>query len=331
MVPTKKVAVRPFFSVWQKSNRIRWNISRFRTTLLNLNLVPMHLQTIQNDFLKVGIAETGAEIRSLRNRSDQREWMWQADPQIWPRTAPVLFPMVGKLSDNQYYHQGVAYPLSQHGFARDRVFDIREASSTHLLFHLGSDYESRKFFPFAFELFIRYTLAGPWVWVDYTIENPDTRQTLAFSIGAHPGFALPGFPAEPYSIVFEKEESLRPIPLENGLLTREKGPIIDMEKKRLALSPQTFHADALVLEGLKSTWVGVARGQEDPMLKLHMEGFPFFGIWSKPDAPFVCLEPWHGHADRVGPPNEWFEKESLVFLPPGDDFHCRYSIEICQS
>jgi galactose mutarotase-like enzyme len=287
----------------------------------------MNLCTIQNDFLSVHLAESGAEIRHLFTQKDKKEWMWEGNPFYWSRVAPVLFPVVGKLADNQYFHNGVPYPLSQHGFARDRIFEVVESHPEHIRFHLHSDYDSRKFYPFNFDLFIGYNLAKNWLWIDYEVINSG-EETMYFSIGGHPGFALPDWPRKKYYLEFEEPDLLEPRLLQAGLLEKTKGPILELDNMKLEIESDLFSKDALVFENLRSSWVGIQSEKGDHGLRLHFEGFPFFGIWAKENAPFVCLEPWYGHADLVGFEGEISQKAGILKLLPEENFHCRYAIEI---
>lgn len=282
---------------------------------------------IQNDILSLSVAHLGAEMKSLISVSNQREWLWSADPDYWPRTAPVLFPIVGKLSDNQYYYQGRPYPLSQHGFARDRVFEAIEVTNESIRFLLKADYESHKFYPFDFDLYLSYKLAKNWLWIDYEVVNTDEKE-MWFSIGGHPGFALPGWPETSYSLCFEKQELLQPYGLKSGLIGRKSEDSIHLIHQELPLTKALFDNDALVFNQLKSSWIGIRPSGKAVEMKVHFEGFPWVGLWAKQGAPFVCIEPWYGHADPVGHPGELSEKPGVIHLDPGQNFHCRYAIEI---
>ena len=74
--------------------------------------------TIHNEFLTLTVDTHGAEAVSLKNAAGQ-EMLWQADPAVWKRHAPILFPWTGKLTGGAFTHKGKTYPGGQHGFARD--------------------------------------------------------------------------------------------------------------------------------------------------------------------------------------------------------------------
>jgi len=287
----------------------------------------MTLKTIENDFLKLSISESGAEMKHLNTLKDGKEWLWQADPEYWPRTAPVLFPIVGKLAEDQYFYHDNPYPLSQHGFARDRVFGVESSFPDHIRYKLSSDYETRKFYPFDFDFFVGYNLAKNWIWIEYEVLNTG-KEEMYFSVGGHPGFALPGWPNRKYYLNFEEPDILEPTLLQAGLLIPGKSAQIISDGSELQIDAHLFDQDALVFKNLRSTWVGFRSETDDHNLRLHFEGFPDFAIWSKPNAPFVCLEPWYGHADFVGKPGDISKKPGILTISPGDNFHCRYAIEI---
>lgn len=285
--------------------------------------------TIENEFLSLEIAELGAEMKSLRSKKTGREWLWQADPDFWPRTAPVLFPIVGKLVEDQYLYKGHPYPLSQHGFARDRVFSLVEHSDDNLTFQLDSDYESQKFYPFEFQLRINYRLIDNKLNINYWVKNTGSS-SIFFSIGGHPGFSLPGFPSQAYELEFEKPESKMAFPLKRGLLEMIPNKTVFNGSPFLPLTESIFDEDALVFQGLESNWIAIKEIGSTPLLKVHFSGFPWAGIWAKPGAPFVCIEPWFGHADWVGEIGEIESKHAIQNLDAGRSFACGFQVEICQ-
>lgn len=286
----------------------------------------MHFN-IENPFLRLEVATLGAEMKSLFFLPENRQVLWQADPEFWPRSAPVLFPVVGKLVEDQYFHIGHPYPLSQHGFARDRIFTLVNQQPDKLVFLLRSDYESGKFYPFDFELYISYTLRQNALDVSYKVYNPGDS-ILFFSLGAHPGFSLPEFPTKPYFLTFNRVENAMAFPLKGGLLEKLPTRKVFENGNQIQLDGQIFSQDALVFNGLNSNEIEVSDSSGKKWLRFFADGYPWFGIWSKPGAPFVCLEPWFGHADFVGPSVEISQKDAIQKVPPGGEFLCSYAIEI---
>ena len=285
------------------------------------------MYNIQNSLLSLTVAELGAEMKSLISKADGREWLWDADPDFWPRTAPVLFPIVGKLADNQYIYQSRFYPMSQHGFARDRVFECIEKDADRLVFFLKSDYDSHKFYPFDFELFIRYQLVDNRLEISYEVRNSGI-ESLWFSIGGHPGFALPSWPEKSYELHFEQAENLHPYSLKSGLLGRKISEPMATELHTLPISLELFENDALVFDDLKSEWIAIRPTGEPDELRVHFKNFPWIGLWAKTGAPFICIEPWYGHADPVGESGDLTEKPGILMLPESETFRCSYEIEI---
>lgn len=258
------------------------------------------------------------------------EFIWQADPQVWPRHAPVLFPIVGKLQDNSYSYQGQTYQLPQHGFARDEVFELVEEEANRLTFELRDSPATRRAYPFAFRLRISYELEGNTVTVRYGVRNPGDEELL-FSIGGHPGFNCPLLPGElftDYFLEFEQPETLERFLVEDGLLTGETEKV--MENKRvLPLRDDLFAKDALVLKSFASGRLTLKSNRHPHQVEVSYEGFPYLGIWSKPvGASFLCIEPWYGIASTIGSSTDLTQKEGIIGLPPGEEFSCSYTIRV---
>jgi galactose mutarotase-like enzyme len=286
------------------------------------------ISTIENEFLKVSAKDSGAELISIKNKQNNIEYLWQGDPKFWGRRAPVLFPVVGKLKDNKYKAEGKVYELPQHGFARDAYFDISEKGALFLTFTLKSNSETLKVYPYKFELNIGYKLIKNRIEINYEVRNTDDKK-IWFSIGAHPAFNCPIDPKlkfEDYFLEFETEESADKYLLEDGLLNGKKEKTLSKEKK-IALTEKTFLNDAIIFKNLKSSLLSLKSNSSHASLNFNFKGFPFLGIWSKP-GPFVCIEPWYGHADMVGFSGELKDKEGIQGLDKGASFNCDYSVEI---
>ncbi len=177
------------------------------------------MHTLQNNSFQINVQEHGAELCSFKNTQTDLEYIWQADPAIWARHAPVLFPTVGKLKNNQFTYQGKSYTLPQHGFARDYAFTLKSKTENSLTFVLEQSEATLIHFPFSFRLCISYRLEENTLTVSYRVENPASTN-LYFSLGAHPGFACPLFPDEQFSdyyLQFEKSEGIKRYLLDQGL------------------------------------------------------------------------------------------------------------------
>jgi galactose mutarotase-like enzyme len=285
---------------------------------------------LENDILKVVISENGAELQSIYHKTFRIEYLWQGNPAIWPRKAPVLFPIVGKVKNNTYLVAGKEYSLPQHGFARDNVFTCIHSTSTTCTYRLNHSKESLRVFPFEFELDIMYTIEHASLNIQYRIFNPSTHTELYFSIGAHPGFNCPLVEGETfgdYYLEFEKSEKLNRILLEGGLRSDASEEVL-LTNKKLPLSANLFSVkDAIVVSGLNSECISLKSTKSTHGLHFNYKNYPWFGIWSKP-GPFICLEPWMGVADDIHSTGDFTKKESIQKLDQNAEVLFRYSIEL---
>lgn len=287
------------------------------------------MQYLESEHLKVAVSSAGAELTRIYDKKHDLERLWNADPDVWGRHAPVLFPIVGRLLDNQYTYKGATYYLPQHGFARDCVFKLKRETDAFLSYELADSDTTRADYPFAFTLQVDYTLQANQVRVAYTVSNPG-NEILYFSIGGHPAFRCPLLEGEEFSDYFiefeEKETCARWYANENGHIDRVEEAYL----QDTALIPYTqdrFLEDALIFKDLKSNRVSIKSFKNDHAVTLDFAGWPYLGIWSKPGgAPFICLEPWYGIADHVEHHGELTEKEGIMALEPGLNFCCEYGL-----
>lgn len=281
---------------------------------------------LSNGQLDITVSEQGAELHSLRKTGSEEEYMWTADPGWWPRHAPVLFPVVGKLNDDTFRYGGKEHTLTQHGFARDERFALSSRTDTALTFTL-EEREGRPDFPFPYRLDIAYALEGNTLRITYTVSNPGNRD-LYFSIGAHPGFRVPfsqGESFEDYVIDFEVPETADRLLISGSLFSGKTAPLLQGESC-LPLSYDLFLQDAVVLKDLRSETVTLRSRKSDYRLRFRFPGFPLLGIWTKRGAPFLCLEPWCGRADDLGFTGDLREKPFIEHLPGGGTFERHYEI-----
>lgn len=283
----------------------------------------MHTK-ISNSKLSVQIKSKGAELFSLKNKVTQREFIWEGNSDFWGKHSPVLFPIVGTLKNNTYRFENKEYQLPRHGFARDLEFKIIYQTENEVIFSLSSDENTEKLFPFKFELQMHYILLDATLKLSYSLKNLDNK-TLPFSIGAHPAFALP-FEFENYSLQFEHQETLKSCTLENDLLS-DKTFEIKLENKNLPLSYSLFANDALIFKTLKSKFITIVE-TENPILKISFSDFKNLGIWTKPNAKFICIEPWLGYSDTIHSNGNLSEKDGIQIVKENQTFCCSFSIEI---
>ena len=280
--------------------------------------------TITKSGLTAIINHKGAELISLKNDNTNREYIWEGNSDFWAKHSPVLFPIVGTLRNGSYTYNGKNYQLPRHGFARDYDFELTDQSENAAVFSLKSNPETLKVYPFNFELQLIYTLDANQLNIAYKIINNEASP-LPFSIGAHPAFALP-LAFEDYSLAFESKENLVGFQLENDLLSNNTADIRTFGNI-LPLSYFLFEKDALIFKRLNSKKITVLENNM-PLLHFRFEDFPNFGIWTKMNAPFICLEPWLGYSDTVNASGNIMEKEAIQFAPANQAFDCSFSIEI---
>ena len=278
---------------------------------------------ITNTFLTATIKSFGAELCSLKDTNNE-EYLWEGNPDFWGKHSPILFPIVGTLKNNSYQYNNTEYHLSRHGFARDMEFQIIDKNENSATFSIKSSKETLKVYPFNFELQITYTLDNTSLSIEYKVINKG-KLKMPFSIGAHPAFALAGN-FENYAIEFEKEESLKYYLLENDLISN-KTKTLELLNKQVTLNYPLFENDALIFKTLESNSVTILENAK-PKFRVHFKDFPSLGIWTKMNAPFLCIEPWFGYSDTNESSGNLFEKEGIQILGANETFRSEYSIEI---
>lgn len=285
--------------------------------------------TIATEGLTVVVNPAGAELWSIRDRAG-REWMTDADPRWWTGHAPLLFPFVGRSRGDVYRVDGVEYPMAQHGFARRRDFTIAAQSDAAVTFRLEADAESRAVYPFDFRLDMAFAIEGNGLNMTATISNMGAT-AMPFSFGYHPAFAWPlpfGGALEDHRIVFEREEPapIRRVGAEPGLIAHDRisSPVMG---DTLAPMHAMFEGDALIWDDLSSRsllW-GVP-GRE--RLKIDFPDTPWLGLWQKPGAHYLCVEPWAGMADLEGFAGDVWGKQGIMRLEPGDSRSFRMDVNL---
>jgi galactose mutarotase-like enzyme len=277
---------------------------------------------ISNGTLTATIHSLGAELISLKDSS--REYIWQADPKYWPKHSPVLFPIVGGLKNDSYLYKGKIHAMNRHGFARDNTFNLKSQTEDSAVFTLVSNNDTRVMYPFDFELEMRYALNGSTLSITYVVTNHG-KEEMPFSIGAHPAFALPKKFGD-YSLKFEKDEPLESRQLSENLIT-DTTVTHQAENGVLPLDYKLFEKDALVFTNLQSRSVKLIEGDR-PILEVSYQKFPHLGIWTKENAPFICIEPWQGYADKSDATGNIIEKEGILKLSPGAQYNAAIEIQI---
>jgi len=277
---------------------------------------------IKNKRLEATFKTLGAELISLK--SNRQEYIWEGNPIFWNKQSPVLFPIIGSLKNDTYFFEEKEFHLPRHGFAREKEFQIIEHTENRIIFSLKSDSDTQKVYPFQFELQIEYQLIENKLEVQYSVQN-NSEKNMYFSIGGHPGFTL-SKNFEAYSLLFETNSELEFSLLENNLLKNETQHL-DIVNNLLPLNYQLFEKDALVFKNQNIQSVTIQDKGVD-LIKVNVENFPDLGIWTKKNAPFLCIEPWFGHADKVKTTQKLEEKAGIQCLQKNKVFSFIYSIEI---
>lgn len=285
---------------------------------------------IKNEHIKAKIKSFGAELNSLQKINENLEYMWQGDSKYWNRHSPILFPIVGRLKNDSYTYQNQKYNMTQHGFARDKEFELIKKEDDFIEFRLKSDEKTLEIYPFSFELYLSYKLEKNSLIVSYKVINKSDEKML-FSIGAHPAFnwtLKEDEKKEDYFLEFENiKETKRYFLNDKGLVYDSVDlKIID---NKIALNEELFKNDALVFNDFNIKTLTLKNSKNENFVKLNFENFPYLGIWSKPSgAPFICIEPWFGVADDESSNQNFEDKKGIITLEKDEIFSCFYIIEI---
>jgi len=294
------------------------------------------LHTIKNDFLSVSADEEGAELQSVI--CGGTELLWQGDPKWWAGRAPILFPFVGKLKEGLYIHNGKQYSWPQnHGFARRNKFSFAGSSPDTISFSFCGNDTTKSVYPFEYELHVTYKLAGRSLYTGFKVTNK-SDEDMYFSIGGHPAFNCPliqsesedgvlGETLEDYEIVFSENETAGThIITKEGLASNEMAPFFD-NSSQIPLSHELFDKyQTLVFSNLKSRVVTLRSRRTGAGVTMDFTGFPYFGIWQPPGAPFVCLEPWQGIDDLPVSTGNLAEKTGIIRLAPESEHTCSFTL-----
>tara|TARA_R110002124_G_scaffold114535_6_gene269210 strand:+ start:17321 stop:18184 length:864 start_codon:yes stop_codon:yes gene_type:complete len=269
---------------------------------------------IGNEHLRVTVSPLGAEMQSISS-SDGQSWLWDGDAAFWTGRSPVLFPIVGKAPDDHISIEGQRYPMGQHGFARRAAFELTGQGDDFCRFELRSSLSTRTVYPFDFVLSLEHRVVGRAVQVTAEVHNAGARP-MPFGIGFHPAFVwpLPGCEGQRHSVVLDNGAAPALIRLSGGLVRPEPLPSPFVEGA-LVLDHALFAGDAMLFP--QGAGAGLRYGTADKAIHFTWENLPNLALWSKPGAPFVCLEPWHGTAAELGGSDELAERPHGDVLGPG--------------
>ncbi len=285
---------------------------------------------LENNMLQVVINPAGAELNSLFNKATGQEYLWSGDAKFWGKQSPVLFPVVGTLKNNKYFLNDKSYELGRHGFAREKIFSVREQSQSSVIFELQNDESTFRVFPFLFSFSIIYTIQESMLSVTYLVKNKGGG-IMYFSVGGHPAFKLPiadELAYDDYYLLFNKTENAGRWPISaDGLIETATLPLLN-NTNQLKLSKPLFYKDAIVFKNLQSDEVQLRSDKHPAGFNFSFKGFPYLGIWAAKDADFVCIEPWCGIADSIATTQVLSDKEGIINLPGGEIFERTWSVTV---
>ena len=274
--------------------------------------------TISSALLSAGVSPCGAELQSLRTK-DNRDLLWDGDARFWTGRAPILFPVIGLLNVGHYRYNGRTYPMTKHGFARGSTFALTDQSDSAVTMRLAASDDTRPLYPFEFALDLSFRLDGAVMQVTAAIANHGAVPMPA-SFGFHPALRWPlpyGAERAMHRIAFDRDE---PGPVRrigsDGLLLPETEPS-PVVRRNLALRDDLFIADALIFDSVRSRSVNYG-AQQGPQLRITFTDFPVLGVWTKPGAGFICIEPWQGLPDPAGFGGDIRDKPGMMLISPGE-------------
>jgi galactose mutarotase-like enzyme len=277
---------------------------------------------LQSARVEIMINPLGAEIQQLKHATHGNV-LWQKNDQIWNRFAPILFPIVGRLINDQYTLNDQSYTMRQHGFARDQVFQVIEHSEDSITLRLTDNEQTLAQYPFRFELLVKYTLYQDKLEIEHRVTNLDVKE-LYYSLGGHPGFHIEGkFSA--YYLDFGSDYAVQQH-LITGNYYNGKTKEIQLSRK-FELSDDLFTSDAIVIKQPPFQSIGFGKINGPKLLSLHCDTWTAVGLWTKPGAPFFCIEPWWGWADALDSSGNIKEKEGIMSLASGSHSTHKYCIE----
>jgi galactose mutarotase-like enzyme len=292
---------------------------------------PRSWVSISSGTLSAEIDPLGAQLSSLKNRA-ALDLLWNGDPKVWAGRAPLLFPIIGVLAGGTYRVGSKRFQLPRHGFARDKLFSVENTSASAARFRLTADAATLQLYPFHFELEVKYAISGSTLSVTTQISNRGDED-MPSSFGYHPGFRWPlpfGQVRSAHFVEFEMDEPAPARRIDSaGLLTAERHPT-PIAGRRLNLTDSLFQNDVIIFDEIKSRSV-VYGSAEGSRIKIDFPDASYLGIWTKPDAPFICIEPWHGITDPEGFSGDLRNKPGIFVLSAGASLSAHMDITLIEN
>ncbi len=282
------------------------------------------LYKAENEFFTLAVKEMGAELNSLKSKKTDIEYIWYGDDNIWYGQSPILFPIIGRLLDDKYSLNGNEYSMEKHGIVRKKPFKLVDSTSSSLTFVQTDDEASYKSYPYHFELKVRFELTDAGLKVTHTVTNKDNNN-MYYSFGAHPGFNCQIGDylelSDDYALETERIDA-------ESILIDEKFPV-EMTDNKITLTKTLFDKDALILSDFKSKNIKIKSNNHNRIISFDFDS-PFLGIWAKPNAPYVCLEPWWGVNDDYNKKPDFSQKRGIMVLAPNESKEFTWEVSISE-
>lgn len=274
--------------------------------------------------IEIKVKNPGAELTSIKFNGKERLHNGKT---FWDRQAPILFPTVGRLKNNKTIIEEKEYEIPQHGFAKDMNFALIEKTENKEIYELKSNSETLKKYPFSFIFNVEYEFTEDTLKTKIKVINKDEKAML-FGLGGHPGFKL-DMPQEEYYFELETEESeIEFMEVEGSYISNNPAKNILKENKIIEITRESFLNDAIMMKSLKSNTITLKQKKDNKkVLEFNFKDFPILAIWSLPNAPYICLEPWFNYADRVKETGYFKDKEGIITLNPKEEFKCEFSVK----
>ena len=284
----------------------------------------MNTFCLKNNHFLVSISKIGAEIISIENTNENKQILWTPNQTHWNRTAPNLFPIVGRLKNDEYHYNQKTFKMLQHGFARNLEFEVSKSTETSLSLILKNNETTFEQYPFEYQLEISFILSDFSLDIHYEVLNHSNVE-MPFSIGAHPAFAIDKS-LDSYRLIFDQPFTAERFLIDQGLYNGHSEPVIE-NSNELKLNDQLIENDAIVFKNPPFYSVSLSDLEGNKLVTVSSSDFHYWGFWSKPGAPFFCIEPWAGLADSINSNGDLFHKEGIEILAPNEFKKFAYSIE----
>ncbi len=289
------------------------------------------IYSLENSKIKITASTNGAELHSITGKKDNTQYLWNRDENYWKYSAPHLFPIVGKVIDSKYKIDGDIYELPAHGIARISEFELIDKTDTSISFRLNYSDELLKVYPYKFRFEVNYMIEDNTIIITYKVINLDNKE-IHFCIGGHPAFMCPvevGDRLEDCYLEFNKNETASTLTVNAEAYFLHNRKEILNNSNIINLSKELFKNGLLAFNDLKSDKVSIKSKNNDKALTVDFGEFKYLAIWApEKGAPFICIEPWFGHADYVDFDGEFKEKEGIVKLKEEKEFLSTYKIYV---